>query len=585
MQCHLRSLDARSRFSLAFLVIAAAGCASIVLVTPQYEPTGVNLPLGLGDGTLIRLEVVDDRVNPLHLGITEDIYKTDIQLSAPVAPLVEDMFLALLSQAGFLFSDQAKTTYRVRIRSVSTVVAQAFGAEARASVSLEVKVLAGGRDLGGKVISGSGTVPKRLGTAPGVPSSQALSIALSQAAERAVGDVQLAELAKQTLEHTSPGEKSAIEEAATTERPILYFDAAGRELVIKAVYADGQELGILTKGQLIGWSPDGEWFAFLKGDLKLKRGVALKIRNLDGDERSVFEAGANEEIFLSGWQSIWSPDSRRVAVIVMEGPTARGRRFAFGAACRIKPDRFSMVIIDVKKRSVLARHALPKKSYEPMVWAPYKSRWSPDGKKILLSWERTIVVDADTGAVQTITSNPAMAEWAPDSAAVYFFDGIRPRQSLRPRTLADFYVKSLGSYKPVKLVDKAALEASGFQQPLLIHAPLMSLSAEGSKMALAGGSTGGALSTIRIYETRLGERVALDKPAGSFEVEEILTALAWSPHESAIAMLAVDEGAVKVKLLDLGSGELRALTTLAFPPRVPDIDVIGLVNTLSWASQ
>ena len=41
-----------------------------------------------------------------------------------------------------------------------------------------------------------------------------------------------------------------------------------------------------------------------------------------------------------------------------------------------------IVIVDVEKGSALARHALPEKSYEGMVWAPYKSRWSPDGRRI-----------------------------------------------------------------------------------------------------------------------------------------------------------------------------------------------------------
>ena len=196
MRDAIGSVVARARRAVAIFAIATLGCTSTVLVTPRYEPTGISLPVGVGQGARIRFLVVDERSNQLHLGITEDTYKENIQLTRPIVGLVEDAFHELLSQAGFLLSDQADTTYQVKIRSVTTVSAHAFGAKARAHVSLRVSIIAGEEDLGGKVVSGWGTVDQGASTPPDGPCSEALSVALSEAVERAIADPELAELAR-----------------------------------------------------------------------------------------------------------------------------------------------------------------------------------------------------------------------------------------------------------------------------------------------------------------------------------------------------------------------------------------------------
>ena len=181
--------------AVAIFAIATLGCTSTVLVTPRYEPTGISLPEGVGQGAEVRFRVVDDRSNQLHLGITQDNYQEKIELTEPIVGLVEAAFHELLTKAGFVLSDQADTTYQVKIRSVTTVSAHAFGAVARAHVSLRVDIMAGGEELGGRVVSGWSTVDQE-GGGPAAPSSDALSLALSEAVERAIADPVLAELAR-----------------------------------------------------------------------------------------------------------------------------------------------------------------------------------------------------------------------------------------------------------------------------------------------------------------------------------------------------------------------------------------------------
>lgn len=238
------------------------------------------------------------------------------------------------------------------------------------------------------------------------------------------------------------------------------------------------------------------------------------------------------------------------------------------------------MIIDVPTASVVARRPLPSEMYERANWGPYKFRWSPDGRKILLAWQTTAVVDVDSGSIMVVAPNPVFAEWAPDSNAVYYFDRF-------PRGLGDFFVKKRGSGAPVKLIDKSILMASGWK-PVLLHGPLLSLSPSGSRLAVAVGSL------IQLYELKADEAPALDRPSGRFPTEGIIAALEWSPDESGIAVLATgaalgtpQPGAVaswglEVKRLDLAAGQWKTLATLRSVPQGVDIDIVGLINTLSW---
>jgi hypothetical protein len=65
-------------------------------------------------------------------------------------------------------------------------------------------------------------------------------------------------------------------EPSLLNRPLLYLGDQAED--IRAVEADGTELARVTgKGlQLLGWSADGEWFAYCA------EGTTVHIRNLNG---------------------------------------------------------------------------------------------------------------------------------------------------------------------------------------------------------------------------------------------------------------------------------------------------------------
>jgi hypothetical protein len=139
-------------------------------------------------------------------------------------------------------------------------------------------------------------------------------------------------------------------------------------------------------------------------------GQALAVDTLVTKEtRSVFVVPPSEQ-FL-GWQPIWSPDERQLAVITWVPGASVGQ------------NTFWLNVVDVPAAKMSLRQPVPP---DTMARFPYslapkdKLRWSPDGRKILISWGNAVVVDAETGSVESISRTPVVAEWAPSDKGVYY---------------------------------------------------------------------------------------------------------------------------------------------------------------------
>jgi WD40 repeat protein len=325
-------------------------------------------------------------------------------------------------------------------------------------------------------------------------------------------------------------------------------EEANKRLLAKGVYSDGRPFGSSTEGPVPMWSHDGTLFAYVA-----EKGTALRVETMEATGgKTIFTAAAGER--MSPWPA-WSPKELRLAVILNES----------------RPSNYSIVVIDATDGKVRSRHSLP--DFNPGL-PPNKFRWSLDGRKILLSWVTTLVIDTETGAIERISHLPIRAEWAPDSQAVYFFNN---------DDLGDFFTQKLGSTNAVKLTDRAQLEAVGLtSHRWLLPGVLMSLSPQGSWLAIAGGSTRGGVGRIHIYDLRGGKTAALARPSRQFETEDVITALEWAPDENSVAVVALAKE-VRIRHLDLSTGAWTTLATVPLRLRVPEIDVLGLIRTLSWA--
>lgn len=356
-------------------------------------------------------------------------------------------------------------------------------------------------------------------------------------------------------------------------RPILYLTLEGsappRHPQMNAVSQDGSRVTFPIGGGAT-WSPDGQWIAYVGG------GTELRLTNTSGETKTVFTTHGTNEGLLE--RPMWSPDGRSIAVIVLthapRGPYAN-----------------SLAIIDVTQQKVRGRYGFSN----DVIHLPYhftpadKFRWSPDGHKVLISWERAAVVSVDTGHVETISSRAVIAEWAPSSDAVYYFEvkgtGVT-RPPYPPRELGAFYVKRLGSPGATIVMDEEAVAASGFRLTSPMHG-VMTLSPSGSRLAISLGSKRAmtaADDVIRIYDLRGGGPPTLTTPAKTIQTEEKIVALEWGPDEHALAVVStVRSGAgvdIKIKVLNLPSDKWRVLAGWRLMASM-EIEVFTL-KVLSW---
>ena len=355
-------------------------------------------------------------------------------------------------------------------------------------------------------------------------------------------------------------------------RPILHFDIEGsagqQRAVLVAVDAGGNR--VMTRPVAVGgtWSPRGDWFAFFTGGADARHGALVRA-NLAGESQRLFTATGDEVLLPLGWAA-WSPDASKIAVL------------SFVPAAGLKDYRFALVIIDAVDGQVLARHPLPVETMA--AWPAYmagvdKFRWSPDGRRVLLSWGNAIVVDVASGEVEQVASTQVVAEWAPGSDAVYYLAIPDRSQPSRDENWAGLYIKYLGSPAPVQLMESQVITASGLVRSPFNHG-LLTLSPTGTKLALVTGIAGGRVA-LRVYGVGSDELIALDRPSSSFPTANVLTAVEWAPDESSLAAIAVGPE-LRIVLADLATGQWRTLSSMHWTPQSDEIDLLGLAKTLSW---
>jgi WD40 repeat protein len=356
-------------------------------------------------------------------------------------------------------------------------------------------------------------------------------------------------------------------------RPILFFDARANDFVIAAVYPNGEALGAVAEGPMFGWSPTGDWFAFYSRD------DALTLRNLQGDERVLYKPSPGEHISFLGPQSIWSRDGQRIAVIV--------EYFSGITRTRRSP---SLLVIDATSGTPLAQHELGLNFVFAGVPSLNALQWSPDSNSILLSWGRTTIIDVETGDQLEITDGVSVGEWTPSGNSVLYF----ARRSNGGEV--DLHRAELTEDHTAIRADVPVL--TGFPIPPLIGLPLISTSPDGRTLAMLGSSPRAPTSVIPLVSPGPGVQpspvpapprtsvVVLVQETGAvlrFEHPAIITALSWSPDSSLLAAMTTRDNRLNIETLDPQTGVWRQIDRLEFQPRGTEIDVLGIVKTLSWA--
>jgi WD40-like Beta Propeller Repeat len=369
-----------------------------------------------------------------------------------------------------------------------------------------------------------------------------------------------------------------------SDRPLLHLDFAKNgqtlDIVTAVTSADGrrvQSFGI-TDARSAVWSPDGAQFAALAASAK---GESLKIIRLNGPAATVFEAAADEG--LGGWAPAWSPDGKYVAVSVIKRSSAQANGLEYFVA-----------VVDVARKAVRSRQAVPEGTlkFPRHLSPPDKFRWSPDGRYILLSWEKAIVLDLEQGRTISISDQPVVAEWTPGGDGVLYFE-TASGGAARQRTLGGLYLKKLSGER-VELASAETLSARGIALHTGLHNGLLLLSPSNSKLAIVQGIPASQRSSLRLYNLNPEAALDLGKPVKTVNVDEIIVKLEWSADERSVAAVMIPKSAVfpqgpfgqpVIKILTLANDEWRTVTMINFDLRQEwpqSLELLLLENVLSW---
>ena len=127
------------------------------------------------------------------------------------------------------------------------------------------------------------------------------------------------------------------------------------------------------------------------------------------------------------------------------------------------------------------------------------------------------------------------------------------------------------------LAGQGLVMAPGFYYGLLVLSP------SASKLAFIGGAGKEGSTTLRIYDLKKGETLALDKPDYSFLVDRPITELEWSPDEGSVAVVAFEQdGALAIKVLEVATAGWQELVRLQMDWSGGAAEWLSLLKIISW---
>ncbi len=337
-------------------------------------------------------------------------------------------------------------------------------------------------------------------------------------------------------------------------------------VVTEAVYPDGRQLGPVVRSVGATWSPEGTQIAFVD-----PAGYSLRVANLQGEDRTVINSSSIWRPYYA-WPA-WSPDGDKIALIEV-GWCEPGNRIV------------DIIVVEAATGKVVSRYgpydfwrAYGTENGPTAFSMPEALRWSPDGRKLLVSWDNASVLDLATGKIERVSDSRVIAEWAPGSDAVYYFETAKPSGPRGGRALTAFKIKTLGSDPATALADGQRLVDLGLAKAPSQVPGLLALSPEGSTLAVATAPSAEGASRLMAFDLPEGKVAALDMPSRSFEASGRIVAIDWSPDGGSLAALVVDEAdSTTLQVLDLEAGSWR---TVAAP--VVDVDAVDdIPMVLSW---
>lgn len=364
----------------------------------------------------------------------------------------------------------------------------------------------------------------------------------------------------------------AIEGSAS--RPLLYqgleIDDIVERVVTLGVELDGTALGTVATATGVSWAPDGARLAFVTPG-----GMSVNVKPFLGEETTVFTAPTK---FHPNYPwTTWSPDGESVAIINM---------WWCGDGSRTS----TLVVIDPDTGNKLQEWG-PFAFWDARgtEWGPTNFtqprsfRWSPDGTRLLVAWDQVAIINVETGKFSLIFDGPAAAEWSPDGEGVYYLEMDGAKYS-RNGAMSGLYFAPLGGDgkidgEAIKVLDFLSAESESGAGYSPTGVTLMSLSPDGSTMAISSGSTELLRSRIRFYETRADGSITFSNPTRELSIEELVLAVEWAPDSSGVATFTMGESGASINVYEFAAQTWNTLAT----PEISLAQLESLPKILSWA--
>jgi Tol biopolymer transport system component len=232
----------------------------------------------------------------------------------------------------------------------------------------------------------------------------------------------------------------------------------------------------------------------------------------------------------------WSPDGKRLAVLA-HGDTT-----------------FELVILDAGTAKVLSRHALPTTDGRGLRDG-MKYRWSPDQHKILLGgWQRSAVLDLQSGRLTQLSERFIRAEWAPDAKRLYYMT-----------SRGDVFLHDLAANSATRLLERRGhLAAAGLPEAeraaMTGDRRVIALSPDARWLALCWN--GESISLLDIYDTTAP--VVSTTPHRRARLDVRITDVQWAPTGATVVASRVfpKEDALRLSLFDLATSAWREIATV-----------------------
>ena len=200
---------------------------------------------------------------------------------------------------------------------------------------------------------------------------------------------------------------------------------------------------------------------------------------------------------------------------------------------------------------------------------PTQFRWSPDGKKLLISWDYVMVLDVFNNKYEYILKEGIIPDWSADSEGIYYLKYQEPNNRTSNDSVTGMYFLSIedDSYPKLIASENDLKTLLGVSQNQKISG-VIDQSNDGSQLALSissGSNASEYMSKVFVFDILSERLMHLEQPQGVYEISKRIESIQWSVDGGSISAI-ISSDKISLELLNLSNGAWTLLKKLEIPP-------------------